>query len=810
MSTMTLPPSSSRAGSIRSTAASTASTSTPVQRSATSGSLRRPPQHANTISHKLRHLFDSAPTATFVAAVTVHELTNVPQVAGEFAVRWKFRGSRPLDADKMLAHPTPRVTGRDAALAKTSARGNGTPTAAPPLPAHVAADAGSVRSSVHSSSSGLNLNRPARHAASLPLPRPYTREHKLSDAGAPGTPGTPEKRGRVLVEEPRELEDVAPMTPITPDTATDPERASPASSREHSMYSDGSHGSGTPGAGPGGLKIRTGSIADSLRGRESRASMRSDVSTEPPSTATSHASPTASVGAASALSSARGAVNTLVGAHYDSKDRKGTIPPAPVRAHVVAWEHAVQHVLRVPLGKAVATADVPLSRLPASQRTNPRKMLPLLGHGPMSDSSLRLEVLQVHPGEREGAVLGYVNIDLAPFADQGTTARRYLLMNSRTNATLRISVDMRCIGGDTQWVTPSFAEGHLTDLTDLTGPEENYAELQLMPTRSVSSTTSDGSSASKASRPSFRSTRSNISLNQQQVNQVTQMTKHRYHSYEYHLRPEHRRHHHHHHHHQHRHDEHDEHDDYDYEHGYGYGHGHHHGRSATVPLDSRTSTLDATPLSEDLAPLSPVLSKNQIVASPVQTPALPPALSPVQTRTEYFGLSPALSPVTPRSPSSPHQPSHARYDSTVSALDSLGLSMHRSPAAPFLRPSSPIMEYESLQPDLVIESCFNPAPAAELGPFTYTDDAQPYGYGAVGPGVEETGQGAAGEWEEPQYDEFGNPVVAPAAAAEPAPDSDAESKAHARWRKIKARIHHHPPMAQAQAQAQSQAQAQAE
>lgn len=747
MSTMTLPPESSRAGSIRSAAASTG-TNTPVHRSTTSASLRRPPQHANTISNKLKHLFDSGPTATFIAAVTVHELTNVPQVNGEFSVRWKFRGSRPLDAEKILTHPTPRVTGREAANAKGNGRGNNTPTSATPIPALLAADAASIRSSLHSSSSAHTLNRTVRHAASLPLPR--TREQKLSDP-----PGTPEKRHRLLVEEPGNLE------AATPDSATDPERSSPASSREHSMYSDGSHACGHPG----GLKIHTTSLADSIRGRESRASMRSDVSTEP---SINHSnSPTASTGAASALNVARNAINNIVMGNYDSRDRKGTIPPAPVRAHCVAWEYGIQHVLRLPLGKAVETADVPLSRLPASQRTNPRKMLPLLGHGPMSDSSLRLEVIQVHPGEREreGPVLGYVNVDLAPFADQGPTARRYLLMNSRTNATLRISVDMRCIGGDTQWVTPPFVEGHMTDLTDLTGPEEGFAELQLMPTRSVSSSASDSSKASKGSRPSFRSTRSNISLNHQQVNHVTNMTKHRYHSYEYHLRPEHRRHHHHHH--LHHFDE---------------------ARSATVPLDSRASTVTGYP-SSNQTPSSPVLGKDQLVASPVQTPALPPpALSPVNSKGEYFGLSPVLSPITPNSPlpsspHSPHGPTHARYDSTVDPLDSLGLSMPRSPPAHLIRTTSPIMEYESMQPDLVIESCFNPAPAAELGPFTYTADTQPYGYPA---GREwETNDGGAYD-----YDEFGNPIE-PGVEQPQDSDADAESKAHARWRKLKAKIHQH-------------------
>jgi hypothetical protein len=40
-------------------------------------------------------MFDSAKTANFEAKVVIHELGNVPQLAGEFAVSWKFRGRRP-------------------------------------------------------------------------------------------------------------------------------------------------------------------------------------------------------------------------------------------------------------------------------------------------------------------------------------------------------------------------------------------------------------------------------------------------------------------------------------------------------------------------------------------------------------------------------------------------------------------------------------------------------------------------------------------------------------------------------------------
>jgi hypothetical protein len=40
-------------------------------------------------------MFDSTKTANFQATVTIHELVNVPQLAGNFAVSWKFRGKKP-------------------------------------------------------------------------------------------------------------------------------------------------------------------------------------------------------------------------------------------------------------------------------------------------------------------------------------------------------------------------------------------------------------------------------------------------------------------------------------------------------------------------------------------------------------------------------------------------------------------------------------------------------------------------------------------------------------------------------------------
>lgn len=60
-------------------------------------------QHTK-LSTRLRHMFDSQKYAVFSATVTVHELSNVPQLQGDFAVQWKFRGKRPKGKEVLELH----------------------------------------------------------------------------------------------------------------------------------------------------------------------------------------------------------------------------------------------------------------------------------------------------------------------------------------------------------------------------------------------------------------------------------------------------------------------------------------------------------------------------------------------------------------------------------------------------------------------------------------------------------------------------------------------------------------------------------
>ena len=161
--------------------------------------------------------------------------------------------------------------------------------------------------------------------------------------------------------------------------------------------------------------------------------------------------------------------------------RKGSTPNRTLKAHTCTWDYEIHHLMRIPLGKPIATTPTPGSSTPV----RPRGPAPVVGAGPLSESGLRLTIAQhptmrameaenestVHkdsvvskimtvrqararpdgdgkanPSERgnsgaelEKTVFGAVDIDLAAFAGKGKLTRRFLLRGSRTNATIKAS-----------------------------------------------------------------------------------------------------------------------------------------------------------------------------------------------------------------------------------------------------------------------------------------------------------------------------------------------------------------------------------
>lgn len=437
---------------------------------------------------KLKSMLNSNPGfAVFDAHVTIHELSNVPQLEGQFSVRWKFRGSRPRDADRYLTQPVPRRGVVERPAPNTNMR---TLRPSGSVMSLRTTSTASTSTTGTSTTSALvapqSLGSKPRHAASLPVPSPPTHptSHPVSHSssmpsplgrnatlmadpttsrpprlrGKKGSDPTPlrqqtDDNGRDIVEEPEDLGDAesrsddAPTSsvPTLTTESAGSSRAQSVHSLTPSLYSvtpsinttasgpsvkpfpSGLGLTGAGGASTPSLASRSSTIpvTDDLRRRvPSRASTRSDLSlTIDPTLVASH--------------------NRIpAAAPIDSSERKGQTPMCTIRSHTITWEYRLENVLRVPLGKPVAVPSSGGSHSRHPSPTPDKKSLPVLGGGPQSDSGIKLEILQApREGEKdtEPKLFGYVNIDLAPFADSPPMARKFLLKDSKANATLRVS-----------------------------------------------------------------------------------------------------------------------------------------------------------------------------------------------------------------------------------------------------------------------------------------------------------------------------------------------------------------------------------
>lgn len=91
---------------------------------------------------------------------------------------------------------------------------------------------------------------------------------------------------------------------------------------------------------------------------------------------------------------------------------------------------------------------------------------------------LKLVVMQrVIPDDPDGNPsnprLGAVYLNLAEYVGQGSVERRYLLRESKTNATLKLTIELEHIGGETQYIPPPLPKGEI--LTGIAGFLENDA-----------------------------------------------------------------------------------------------------------------------------------------------------------------------------------------------------------------------------------------------------------------------------------------------------------------------------------------------
>lgn len=402
------------------------SSSTRIPSSSSNISLPTPKSEQNTGLSKLRQMFESTKAANFQATITIHELQNVPQLAGDFAVKWKFQGRRPRGKDASefkgplteLTTVKPLKPGHKPSLPNLRTQPL---TTLHPSSSSTSISSRSTSSPVASIQNSISMSASTSGTTTPSLLSPNTQRQALGHRGPVKKSSDPtplrQSTQAEFTASPGAMTSSNPSPIPTPDGLLPP----PANSNGHPL-------------------TRTNS---------------SDTTT----------------------TSSKADKHLLSSKHeHESYHRKGTTPVKPLKAHTCSWEFGISHTIRIPLGKPIEHA--PGTATPGSRIPGPRSAAPCLGNGPQSESGLRLIIQQLptaaatshggpsavnkdsltsmvtaahhaadgkgNPSERshhadsEKTVFGIVDIDLAAFAGKGKTSRRFLLKGSRTNATIKV------------------------------------------------------------------------------------------------------------------------------------------------------------------------------------------------------------------------------------------------------------------------------------------------------------------------------------------------------------------------------------
>ncbi|OAX35555.1 hypothetical protein K503DRAFT_858548 [Rhizopogon vinicolor AM-OR11-026] len=307
--------------------------------------------HATGFRAQLAHLLPRH--AVFLLRLTVHQLSSVPLVHGEFGVRWKFKG----------------VTSGGGLLGKVKGKGKAYPTAAPNRSADLAK--GKEKEKLHESETD------AANAIDLSDAHSITNSNS-THSHDPSIPSVV----------------VSANTPVSANT-TPRSVSTPSTSSSPSPYSHPHN----PHILPQYLS------ADWL------------PQTPPPNPTPSLANSPPTAGYAPA---------------------KGQTPFEKLKDHSVSWEQTLDVVVQMGIGR----------------ETNE-----------LGDCEAKLVVMQrVIPGDPDAPRnprLGAVSLNLAQYVGAGIVTRRYLLRQSKTNATLKLTVQLEHIGGDSSYVAPPLPKGEI-------------------------------------------------------------------------------------------------------------------------------------------------------------------------------------------------------------------------------------------------------------------------------------------------------------------------------------------------------------
>lgn len=147
--------------------------------------------------------------------------------------------------------------------------------------------------------------------------------------------------------------------------------------------------------------------------------------------------------------------------HSTAAEHRGRTEKCPIKDHKVSYDYEVRLPVKMVVGK----------------------------DGMLQESFIEFEVIQEYSGggKAERITLGTVKLNLAEYVEQSElnkiegdepgVTRRYLMQNSKINSTLKISVFMRQIEGDRNFVAPALKTAQVfSGIAGIVSGEQGDAE----------------------------------------------------------------------------------------------------------------------------------------------------------------------------------------------------------------------------------------------------------------------------------------------------------------------------------------------
>ncbi|CAE6337869.1 unnamed protein product [Rhizoctonia solani] len=162
---------------------------------------------------------------------------------------------------------------------------------------------------------------------------------------------------------------------------------------------------------------------------------------------------------------------------------RGRTPTVPIADHTVRWDELVE--MAVPIGIPKDT----------------KKLMP-------ADLKLTVEQVPKSPEHlvKPRAALGVVRINLAEYAGKGPVTRRYLLRESKTNATLKLTIQVKWLSGEQDYVAPPLQKAQIMEgVAGLMSHDRILPSGMRTPTRTAASPTQSSTSLPPNNTPDLLS-----------------------------------------------------------------------------------------------------------------------------------------------------------------------------------------------------------------------------------------------------------------------------------------------------------------